>query len=270
MSVEAGLQNEEYLEKAEECAKAVLGLSPESPYASSLQGFIEYKRGNIQAAVIHLKRANRLITNNPDILAALAYCYCLAGRQPMARPLVENLLLVDPLTPMNYAVRGFLEYLDECRDRAVDYYRKAFELGREMPVLCLFLAWTLAGDGQKDEAARVIGLLTAKFGGTLFARFGEIVNFGMQGNREGLLAALTPEAQDAARRVEYFSRLLADCCALAGADAEAIHWLKNDIRLGFFNYPFLTRSPFLSGLKDNPQFKKTLEPEFDSQRHILA
>jgi tetratricopeptide (TPR) repeat protein len=177
----------------------------------------------------------------------------------MARPLVENLLQVDPLTPMNYAIRGFLEYLEGYRDRAVDYYRKAFELGREMPVLYLFRTWTLAGDGQKDEAARVIGLLTAKFGGTLFARFGEIVNFAIQGNRDGLLAALTPEVQNAARQVEYFSRLLADCCALAGADAEAIHWLENDIRLGFFNYPFLVRDPFLSGLKDNPQFDKILE-----------
>ena len=259
MSVEAGQQNEEYLEKAEECARAVLRLSPESPYASSLQGFIEYKRGNIQAAVIHLKRANRLITNNPDILAALSYCYCLAGRQSIARPLIENLLLVDPLTPLNYAVRGFLEYLEGYRDRAVDYYRKALELGREMPVLYLFRTWTLAGDGQKDEAARVIGLLTAKFGGTLFARFGEIVNFAMQGNRDGLLAALTPEVQNAARQVEYFSRMLADCCALAGANAEAIYWLENDIRLGFFNYPFLVRDPFLSGLKDNPQFDKILE-----------
>jgi serine/threonine protein kinase len=259
MSVEAGLQNEEFLEKAEECARAVLRLSPESPYASSLQGFIEYKRGNIQAAVIHLKLANTLITNNPDILAALAYCYCLAGRQSMARPLIEHLLQVDPLTPLNYAVRGFLEYLEGYHDRAVDYYRKAFELGREMPVLCLFLAWTLMGDRQKDESAGVIGLLIAKFGGTLFARFGEIVNFALQGNRDGLLSALTPEVQDAAKRVEYFSRLLADCCALAGADAEAIHWLENDIRLGFFNYPFLVRNPFLSGLKANPQFENILE-----------
>jgi len=257
MSVEAGLQNEEFLEKAEECARAVLRLSPESPYASSLQGLIAYKRGNTQAAVIHLKRANMLIANNPDVLAALSYCYCLAGREAMARPLVEDLLKVDPLTPINYAIRGFLEYPEG--HRAVDYYRKAFELGQEMPVLYLFLVWTLASEGQKNEAARVIGLLTAKFGGTLFARFGEIVNFALQGNRDGLLAALTPEVQDAAGRVEYFSRLLADCCALAGADAEAIHWLENDIRLGFFNYPFLVHNPFLSGLKANPQFENILE-----------
>jgi eukaryotic-like serine/threonine-protein kinase len=259
MSVEAGLQNEEFLQKAEECARAVLRLNPESPYASSLQGLIEYKRGNIQAAVVHLKRANMLTTNNPDILAALSYCYCLAGRQSMARPLVENLLQVDPLTPMNYAVRAFLEYLDGRGDRAVDYYRKAFELGREIPVLSLFYAWALAGDGQKDEATRVIDLLTAKAGQTLFARFGEILNFAMQGNRDGMLATLTPEVQDAARQVEGFSRLLADCCALVGANTEAIHWLENDIRLGFLNYPFLARSPFLSGLKDDPQFDKILE-----------
>lgn len=261
MSVEAGLQNEEFLEKAEECARAVLRISPESPYASGLQGMIEYKRGNIQAAVVHLKRANTLTTNNPDILASLSYCYCLAGRQSIARPLVENLLQVDPLTPMNYAVRGFLEYLDGRRDRAVDYYRKAFELGREIPVLSLFLAWTLAADGQKDEATRVIDLLTAKARETLFARFGEILNLALRGNRDGMLAALTPEVQDAARQVEYFSRLLADCCALVGAETEAIHWLENDIRLGFFNYPFLARSPFLSGLKHNPQFDKILEQE---------
>jgi len=259
MSVEAGLQNEEFLEKAEECSRAVLRLSPVSPYASSLQGVIEYKRGNIQAAVVHLKRANMLIKNNPEILGSLSYCYCLAGRQSIARPLVENLLQVDPLTGMNYAVRGFLEFLDGRPDRAIDYYRKAFELGRGIPVLSLFLAWILAADGQKAEAGKVIDMLKAKAGETLFSRFGEILNFALQGNRDGMLAALTPEIQEAARQVEYFSRLLADCCALVGADAEAIHWLENDIRLGFFNYPFLSRSPFLSELKGNRQFDKILE-----------
>jgi serine/threonine protein kinase len=259
MSVESGLQNEEFLEKAEECARAVLRLSPESPYASSLRGLIEYKRGNIQAAVVHLKRASMLTTNNPEILIALSYCYCLAGRQSIARPLIENLLQVDPLTPMNYAVRGFIEYLDGRRDRAVDYYRKAFELGREIPVFSLYYAWTLAGDGQKDEATRVIDLLTAKAGETLFARFGKIVNLAMQGKKDEMLAALTPEVQNAARQVESFSRLLADCCALVGANTEAIHWLETDIRLGFLNYPFLARSPFLSGLKDDPQFDKILQ-----------
>jgi tetratricopeptide (TPR) repeat protein len=209
--------------------------------------------------VIHLKRANILVTNNPDILATLSYCYCLAGRQSIARPLVENLLLVDPLTPINYAIRGQIDYLDGRPARAVDYYRKAFELGPQIPILALFLAWTLAADGQGDEARKVIDLLTAKSGGTLFARFGDILNFAIQGNRDGLLAALMPEVLDATRQVEGFSRLLADCCALVGADAEAIHWLENDIRLGFFNYPFLARSPFLSGLRGSPQFDKILE-----------
>jgi hypothetical protein len=37
-----------------------------------------------------------------------------------------------------------------------------------------------------------------------------------------LLVAVTPEIQEAARQVESFSRLLADCFALVGADREAI------------------------------------------------
>jgi tetratricopeptide (TPR) repeat protein len=259
MSVEAGMQNEEFLQKAEECARAVLRLSPESLYASGLQGLIEYKRGNIQAAVVHLKRANMLTTNNPEISLTLSLCYCLAGRQSIALPVVENLLQIDPLTPMNYAVRGFLEYIDGRRDRAVNYYRKAFELGHEIPVFSLFYAWTLASDGQKDEATRVIDLLTAKAGKTLFARFGEIVKLAMQGNRDEMLATLTPEVQDAARQVEYSSRLLADCCALVGANTEAVNWLENDIRLGFFNYPFLMEyDTFLANIRSEPRFQKLM------------
>jgi len=259
MRLEAGLEDEDSLRKAEECAGEVLKLSPGSAYASGLRGVIEYKRGNTQAAVAHLKRANELKPNTPDVLVTLAYCYCLAGRQASARPLLDNLLQVDPLTAMNYAVRGFLEYLDGGLDRAVDDYRKAFELGRGGPAFSLYYAWALAHDGQKDEAIKVIELLRTEGGETLFARLGEILHLAMEGDRDGVLAALTPEVQRAAGAVEGFSRLLADCCGLVGARAEAIKWLENDVRLGFFNYPFLASTPLASTLGDDPQFRTILE-----------
>ena len=259
MRLEAGLEDEGWLSKAEECAEEVLKLNPGSAHASGLRGIIEYKRGNTQAAVAHLKRANELRPNNPEVLLALAYCYCLAGRQSSARPLLEDVLQVDPLTPMNYAVRGFMEYLDGRLDLAVDDYRKAFELGRGVPSFSLYYAWTLAHDGQKDEAIKVIELLRTEAGETLLARLGEILHLAMEEDRDGVLAALTPEVQRAAGVVEGFSRLLADCCGLVGARAEAIKWLENDVRLGFFNYPFLASAPLASTLGDDPQFRAILE-----------
>lgn len=260
MKMEAGLQSEAPFQLAEKCTAQVFELNPRSPYGYSLRGLIHYRKSNIQAAVQDLKQAHSMISNDPDILGVLSYCYILSGRQSVARPLVQALLEVDPLTPINHALLGALAYLDGSFELALDHYRKAWELGPEMPAMSLYYAWTLIANRRIEESTNVIDTLLKNAPQSIFARFGMLLRYASHGESERVLANVTPEVEEAGNSIEYFCRILADCYALAGAKNEAMDWLEKDIRLGFINYPYLAiHSRLLANLRGEDRFNKILE-----------
>jgi len=260
MSVEAGLSDQDYQRKGEECAAIVFKLNPESSYGYGLRGLVHYRQGNLQQSIRDLKRAFSLTPNNPDILMSLSYFYVLAGKSSSARPLVDKLLEIDPLTPLNHGVKGAIEFLDGNFETSLVHYRKAYELGRESPPLCLFYAWCLAANKRTEEALLILDSLTKEMPPTIFTDLGLFFKHALRGEKDRALAAVTTELVIAAKRIEFVSRLLSEFYTLIDEKEEAMDWLEKDVRLGFLNYPYLAKhSPFLSSLRGEERFSQILE-----------
>jgi hypothetical protein len=59
--------------------------------------------------------------------------------------------------------------------------------------------------------------------------------------------------------VEYLALFLAGGYALIGRRDDALRWLKEAVRLGFINYPFFTRAPFLESLRGDAEFQALMQ-----------
>ena len=60
--------------------------------------------------------------------------------------------------------------------------------------------------------------------------------------------------------IEFYSRFMADSYALIDEKEEAVNWLRNDMNLGFINYPYLAEyNPLIENIRGDARFKELLE-----------
>ena len=165
---EAGIDlGEGPLDQAEDCARKVFALEPESASGLQLRGWIHYSRGRIQHAVRDLKAALEIEPNNADTLLLLINCYLISGKVPTARPLIERALAVDPLTPVTRCMPAFADAMDGNFATTVEPYRQMCEMDPGNPMARLFYVWVLALNHRTDDdrrGARGVSKRRARYG----------------------------------------------------------------------------------------------------------
>ena len=258
---EAGLDfGERPLQEAEVCARKVFALAPESAPGFQLRGYIGYSRGRIQEAVRDLKAALEIDPNSADTLLLLSNCYLISGKVSVARPLIDRLLAVDPLTPLSHCLPGYADAMDGNLGAAVEPYRRMFEMDPGNPMGRLFYVWALALNRRMDAIGAIVEAFPAETRDSIPARLAFFLAHALAGNRRDASGALTPEIEAIATATDVFPRLLAQGYALAGESERALHWLAIAVDRGFINHPFLARhDPFFESLRDHPGFQKLME-----------
>jgi len=258
---EAGIDlGEGPLDRAEDCARKAFALEPESASGLQLRGWIHYSRGRIQQAVRDLRAVLETEPNNADTLLLLINCYLISGRVPAARPLIERLLAVDPLTPLTRCMPAFADAMDGNFATTLDPYRQMSDMDPGNPMARLFFIWALALNDRADEIDAVLEGFPSEVRETVPARLAFFLARALEGNAGDAHAAVTEEIQEVATAGDVFPRILAQGYAVAGMPDRALHWLAIAVDRGFINYPFLARhDPFLKGIRGEPRFQKLLE-----------
>jgi tetratricopeptide (TPR) repeat protein len=257
---EAGIDFSDHpIEDAERHSARLTALAPAAAEARQLRGWIAYSRGRIQDAVRDLKAAMQVEPHNPDTLALLANCYLLSGRPAAARPLIEQLIAVDPLTPLTRCMPGYASLIEGDFDAAIEPYRQMFEMDRSNPMARLFFVWVLALNERRREIDSLVEAIPPEVRAMVPARLTSFFARAFAGDGTAAVAMLTPEIDAAANANDMFPRFLAQGYALAGMPDAAIHWLRIAVERGFINYPFLSEhDPFLKRLRPDPRFKDLL------------
>ena len=258
---EAGIDlGEGPLDRAEDCARKAFALEPESASGLQLRGWIHYSRGRIQQAVRDLRAVLETEPNNADTLLLLINCYLISGKVPAARPLIERLLAVDPLTPLTRCMPAFTDAMDGNFATTLDPYRQMSDMDPGNPMARLFFIWALALNDRADEIDAVLEGFPSEVRETVPARLAFFLARALEGNAGDAHAAVTEEIQEVATAGDVFPRILAQGYAVAGMPDRALHWLAIAVDRGFINYPFLARhDPFLKGIRGEPRFQKLLE-----------
>jgi TolB-like protein len=257
---EAGLDfGDRPLEEAEACARKVFGLAPGSAAGLQLRGYIHYFSARIQDAVRDLKAALEIEPSNADTMLLLCNCYLISGKVPAARPILERLRAIDPLTPVTRCLPGYADALEGNLAAAVEPYRQMFEMDPGNPMARLFYVWALALNRRTHDIGAIVDGFPAEARDTVPARIAFLLAHALAGNRREADAAPTPEIEAMAGATDMFPRLLAQGYALAGAPERALHWLEIAVDRGFINHPFLARhDPFLESLRSDPRFQKLM------------
>ena len=257
---EAGIDlSEQPLANAERCARQLLALQPGSASALQLRGWIHYSRGLLQAAVHDLKGVLEHEPHNADALLLLSNCYLVSGRVGSARPLLERLASIDPLTPLSRCMPAFADIMEGKFARAVSPYRQMFEMDPANPLARLFYVWVLLLNGRTRQGLALANACPSDVSDTLAAQVMRLLLAAAAGSLSEPQARLSPELEAAATATDLFPRMLAQGFALAGRRTAALRWLSCAIERGFINYPYLARhDPSFRTLRRDAQFRRLL------------
>jgi tetratricopeptide (TPR) repeat protein len=258
---DAGIKKEESLfDKTEECIRKIFALNPESSYGHFLRGMILRRRGNAQDAVKEFKHALAINPNNPEFMLWLAWVYIHSGRGYAARPLVNKLFEIDPLTPFSHYGAGVLELINGRFDAGLKELSRALQLEENNPFFQYWYARDLAYAHRYEEAYKLFGLIGKDAPETIWAKLGAFFMFALQDKKAEALQIVTEEFKRLAKEDEMFPVWMAESYALINEKNEAIDWLENGVKWGFINYPFLAEyDPFLANIRSEPRFQKLME-----------
>jgi TolB-like protein len=247
--------NRRYLEKAQQYVVRALRADARSCLGHVVQGLVCYRRGDIEGTVRDLKRALEIDPNQRDALFWLTLVYLISGRETAARPLLARLLELDPLTPVNHCLTGYVEMLEGNIEAALSGYRRMHRMDSGNPVARWFLAHVLGRCGRRTEAVTLLRQIRRDTPQTTFARHALFFEHALERNRSAALAAVTPELLGEARWDQHASWWMASAYALIGEKDAALDWLTNASDLGYINYPFLSRfDPFMDSLRRDERF----------------
>lgn len=239
MYSEIGLdQNGEFIGKAAECAEKIFEADADSPRGYALLGMVRFNSGALREAREPLERALASYPANRDTLLMLGYVYALSGLNQRASRLFDDLLEVDPLSPINQCMPGFVALMEGRYTDTLPYYKRFLELDPQNPLANWAWSHVLLRNGRIDEASEVVNRMNKEFAGSALTLLGTATLHGVSGKRDAARKAVTDQLRAAALHNELFSRELTHSLALAGETDEALRWLENTVRIGNVNYPF--------------------------------
>jgi tetratricopeptide (TPR) repeat protein len=257
--VNIGVQQEDYIAKAEDYAQKALAVDPDTANAHVALGYL-YEYRDQQEAIRHFKKALAVNPNEPAALTRLASLYCDVGRLTAARPLIERSQKADPLNPGNYVLEGTLQYSEGEFGPAASWIRKWYLAAPDNPVRIYVYAQMLAYNRAYDEAFPLIERNAKENPNNVVTKFGLLLKYGILKDREKAFKLMTPDFRKTCLRDLEWSYYVADAFALMDEKKEALDWLENAVNRGFISYPFISQhDTFLENIRGEERFKKLME-----------
>jgi non-specific serine/threonine protein kinase len=259
--VNIGMEHEDYIAQAEAYAEKALALDSECAEAHLVLGLMyQAFRGDQARSFHHLKKALAARPDDAHTLLWLIVGHSLVGRLEEARPLVERLSAVDPLTPISRFIEVFVDVFVGDFDHSVEALSGWQWREPGNPAALLFGAWFLALCGYRAEVIQLVAQYAGPDPADTFAAGSVMAMHAVDGNVDAVRDSVTDNLRKTASRDPQFSHFLTDMYSLAGMRDEALEWLENALSRGWVNYPFtVLHDPLLAPLRDDARFLQLAE-----------
>ncbi len=259
--VNVGAKQEDYIVKSEEYVKKALAMDPEFSIANTLLGWIDTLQGKMQSAVYHLKK---VLTVDPDETLAMqglaAIVYVAVGNITAAVPISERLMEIDPLDVCTVWLQGGLHFYDGQFDKALQGWKKMYDLYPENPFSHFYYAMILAYNDRLDEAFDIIDQNKELYPDNVLAKMGVMLKHAFRGEKEKASQEMTADFKKTCQRDGFNAHHLASVFALLNEKKETLDWLENAVNQGFINYPLLAEhDSFLENIRGEERFKKLMK-----------
>jgi serine/threonine protein kinase len=255
----AGLGQEQEVDRAEEYAKKALELDPDCPDAHLTLGLVYNAfRGDQRRACDHIRLS---LETRPDDAHTLCWlivvCYAV-GKMDAALPLMNKAMELDPLDPLVRWLPVVLDHGTGRFDEAADFVWHQLP---PLPHFDFFHATSLTHARRFDEARALIVERVSDESDDGFAQMCRLIKAAIDNEPEQALSLLThDETRRTLRRDPIWSYYAASFSALGGLSDTALDWLENAIERGFINYPMIAEhDPFLTTLRGQSRYDELLE-----------
>jgi serine/threonine protein kinase len=256
-----------YLDKAEECARKAFRLNSDSAAGHQVLGLVQYHRGQRAEAVRTLKRALAIEPNNVFVLGELCRIYFHSGKIAAARSIDAQIRALDPLTPIMQVEGLVIEFYAGSPEWKIETVLQYIQINTEFVMLRVLCALAMIQEGRTEEARILVSEAPDEKTPTISGRQCLFIRHALSGNRADALACVSDSLKAAARHVEYWSWVMAECYMLIDEHEQALDWLATAIDRGFINYPFLSQyDKGLTKLHGDPRFEALMQKaksEFD-------
>lgn len=240
--------------KMEKIADRILRLDPDSAMGHFNKALAYGKRPwSIADAVRELRRASELAPADASIRVFHAFYAAEVGCTEEAIQVSDELVAVDPLSPLAHLSRGFVLMLAGRSEAGAQEAERVFTMDSDSAYFRLFLMLPLIQAGRRNEAMR----LASEMPRPAVDNWAQFVLL--------YQAVLAPHPSDdpitrglteTGRIDETFSWMLAECLTQLNRTDEALDWLENAISFGFTNTTFLgERDVLLGPLRGLPRFQ---------------
>jgi lipoprotein NlpI len=237
-----------------------LKLDPELAEAYFVLGCINQIHGMAHKAIGQLQRAHSIKPEDPEIMVWLSWGYVLVGRTNAAMSLTDRCIKIDPINPMNYAIKGLIHLFQGRFEFAL---KPILDMHTVVPESSMWQSWysiVLLYNDHPKESYEFINECVKEPGQDCIAQMAIFLKYILKGDKNKLFQLLTPEFIKSAKGDCQYSWHMATFYSYLGDKGQSLEWLENAVDKGFINYPFLNEhDKLLNNIRSESRFKKLME-----------
>ncbi|MCX6227059.1 MAG: hypothetical protein NTV01_20310, partial [Bacteroidia bacterium] len=253
--------NEETLEKAEDYANKGMALDSDSSRAYYLLGLIEHARGNLRTAYKYHRHSLSLNPNELDCIFNFVYLLSMVfGKPDAAAHWARRAFEIDPLSPMNNMLLGWVDWMQERFELAYESIQKWYKIESNSEIAKGYFINILIWNKRWEEAFALIDRWIDLEPRNFLALTFLFLKYALKGEKNKALQLIKEDWRNLAWLDYHLPWNLAQGYAVLEEPEAALEWLENIINKGWCNYPLFSQSdPFLSKIREEERFKKLME-----------
>ena len=251
-----GYEQEENINKAEEYVRRTFAIDSNSAEANFVLGCINMTfQTNLHKAIGHFQRAHAIKPKDPEIMGWLSFGYDLVGKSDDAMDLADRVILIDPINPMNYAMKAihhlFLGNFKIAQKGILDMHK----IVPESSIWQLWNSIILLYNERPDETYEFINRNVKEPGQDLLAQLVIFLKYVLKGEKNKLPSLLTSDFLKYSQMDCQLSWHMATFYSYLDDKDQSLVWLNNAVARGFINYPFLSEhDKLLNNIRGEKRF----------------
>ena len=256
-----GFEQEENINKAEEYVRKAFAIDSNSAEAHFVSGCINMTfHTNTHQAIGHFQRAHAIKPEDPDISFWLSFGYDLVGKTDDAMDLTDRIIMIDPINPMNYAMKAFHHFFQGQFDIAQKGLKDMHLIMPESSMWYLWNSIILLYNERPDETYEFINMNVKEPGQDLVTQFVIFLKYVLKGEKNKLPSLLTSDFLKYCQKDCQISWHMATFYSYLDDKDQSLVWLSNAVDRGFINYPFLSEhDKLLSNIRGEKRFMKLMK-----------
>jgi TolB-like protein/tetratricopeptide (TPR) repeat protein len=254
--VNAGIDQEKNLGKAEDYVQKAFSLDPGLAKAHFVMGCIYALHGNLGKAMEHATRALAGKPEDPEIMIWVALGYSIFGKTELAKSIIDRCVIIDPLNPLNDSVIGRNYFFSGRFDLALDPLLAAYSLSPESGMNQFWKSLILLYNNRADEAYEFISESVREPGRDTWTQLTVFLKYVIKGEKDKLESLLAPDFIRTHKSNPQNSYNIAAFYSYLNDKEKSLEWLENAVERGFINYPFLNEyDPLLENIRGEERFR---------------